>query len=59
VQLNAAFLVGIDFSNTFLLYATIINSQAALADFTGAFVKEVNFSETNLKKASLRSSVLT
>ena len=59
VHLNAEILVGINFSNTFLLEATIINSEAALADFTGAFLKEVNFNETNLEEASLRSAALT
>lgn len=35
VQLNAEFLVEVNFSDTFLLEATIVNSEAALADFSG------------------------
>ncbi len=59
VMLDAAFLVGANFSNTFLAYAAIVNSDAALADFSGAFLKGVNFNETALQQVSLKSAVLT
>src|SRR2546423_761535 len=59
ITFSAEILVGANFSNTNFLEATIVSSEAALVDFSGAFLKDVNFSETALQQTSLKKAILT